>query len=64
MNVLIYFCVQAYTHNPCTMHNRGLQFSKLYGIQTEIDRYLQKISFYFLLRKWSIFWANAYKIYN
>jgi hypothetical protein len=26
----------------------GLHFSKLDGIQTEIDRYLQKISFHFL----------------
>jgi hypothetical protein len=27
----------------------GIQFSKIDWIQSEIDRYLQKISFYFLL---------------
>ncbi len=37
---------------------------RINGIQTEIDTNLLKITFYFEhnLRKWSIFWAYAFKI--
>ncbi len=46
------------------MWARGLQFSKLDEILTEIDRYLQKITFYLLqnVQKCFIFWAYTFKI--
>ncbi len=49
MNVLIYF-----VYKLTTLAQYRPSILELYGIRTDNDRYLQKISFYFLLRKWSI----------
>jgi hypothetical protein len=47
-----------------TLFNRGLQCFKLYGNQTENDRYWQKITFYFLqnVSKCTVFFAFAFKV--